>query len=206
MSKASKGRRGQKRRSKQRAPGVEMVHLTIHRGPNYVPDRFRTTLRFQKTTVLINGISPFSSQVLIPTFAYDIDPLVGSTAMPGFTELGTLYRKYRVHGSSLRVSFNNEEAFANLCYICPTNTSFGANYANYQYFLSNIRTKTKVAGAISGASRVDLSASFTTAEFGGASDLLIDDAYSGFCTGGSPTNNIYWNIGNEGVVAAVSAQ
>jgi len=200
----SRGRTKKRVKRNRKPGGTSIAPLVINRMRNYVPDRMRTTLRFQKTTVLINGISPFSSQVLIPTFAYDIDPLVGSTAMPGFTELGTLYRKYRVRSSTIQVSFNNEEAFGNLVYVCPTNSSFGANYANYQYFLSNIRSKKVMIGAISGASRANLRASFSVSEFGGVSDVLIDDSYSGFCTGGSPTNNIYWNVGNLGVIAAVS--
>jgi len=199
-----RGRTKKRVKRVRRSPGTSITPLVINRTRNFVPDRMRTTLRFQKTSVLINGVSPFSSQVLIPTFAYDIDPLVGSTAMPGFTELGTLYRKYRVRSSTIRVSFNNEEAFGNLVYVCPTNTSFGANYANYQYFLSNIRSKKNMTGAISGASRANLQASFTVAEFGGVSDVLIDDAYAGFTAGGSPTNNIYWNIGNLGTIGAVS--
>jgi hypothetical protein len=150
-----------------------------------------------------NAGSPYANVRFSPTSAYDVDPVVGSTAMPGFAEYSILYRFYRVHSSKILVDFANQEAFGLMVYITPTNTDYGANYSLGGIFLGNPRTKQICLGAATGASTGIIQSKFTTSFMGGISSLSVLDSYSSLVTS-VPSNNWWWTIGAQSATALSS--
>lgn len=126
--------------------------------------------------------------------AYDVDPTVGSTAMPGYTELSTLYRRYRVFSTTLVATFANLEVFPGTVCVCPVNADPGANVSVPQPYMSFPGAKTSMVGAVSGDSVRVIRSTASPQTFGGSRYTGADDSYSALVNAG-PTNQIWWYIG-----------
>jgi hypothetical protein len=171
--------------------GQELVNRTI----NFIAPRLRTHLTFNKfmNLGLATG-SSFLQRYFQPTFAYDVDPVVGSDGMPGFYELSQLYTKYRVNGYTISVNFCNNEQFAVQAMIMPTNTNGGGSFTP-QTILANTRTKRSLVGTYAQYPK-KLRDRVTVADFGGSSNTKSADAYSGLSAGPTaPANNIFHVVG-----------
>jgi hypothetical protein len=163
-----------------------------------MPSEYITTLVYAKPSYMFQAASVNTGVRFSPTNAYDVDPTLGSTALPGFTELAGLYKFYRVASSRVKVAFYNKEAFPEVLYLLPTNTDFGANpsTAVQTSFLSNPNCKSQIIGPLTGGGKAILTHSISTAGYSGASVERAIDPYVGRTNGSaSPTNNYYWNIG-----------
>jgi hypothetical protein len=169
--------------------------LSIGRLP--VPPRAYTKLHFWAVKALSNAAANFANVRMTPTLAYDIDPSLGSTAMPFFSELGAIYRYYRCLGSQITVNFVNQgDVTACQGIVCPVNSDPGANSLSFVNYFSNPLSKKSSFGALSGMSVAKVSGSAKTDMFAGAKWTGAFDAYCGFTTGSpNPTNNWYWYIG-----------
>jgi hypothetical protein len=161
-----------------------------------MPDRFRTTLRFNASKAINNATFINANVRFEPTFAYDIDPVIGSTAAPGFTELATMYKNYRVNRWKLSVYGSSQEAFSCQFYVCPVNTDPGANTASYQNYLSSRDSRKTFLGPLTGNGIAKLTTGWiSVASFGGSSTYTMQiDAYSGSGTT-APLNNIWCIVG-----------
>jgi len=191
----NKSKRGRRLPNREVNENRGMV-LQVNRSLNFMPSRYRTTLVFDKATIMSNTGLQYTNIRFSPTFCYDVDPIVGSTAMPGFAELGGIYRFYRCNGSRIRVSFANmEPAVAAVAIVCPTNFDPTANTATVVNFLSNRRSKTKPLGPLSGMDASIITDQFKVAEFSGVVYTGQIDNYVGSVSGGSPTNNAWWYVG-----------
>jgi len=193
-------RRGKKRtrRSKQKK-GPRNHKFMI------VPPRMHKVLRYVGGNNMINVGSVNSNRRYVPTFAYDIDPLLGSTSMPGFSELGALYRQYRVATISWKAEFRNGENFNGTCYVMPCNFDPGANSANYISYLNNPRSTLVPIGPLTGVSIKTVKGSFSLRDFTGLPNrLLADDNTVGTIAGVSPVNNVWVAIGFVGDAVQVS--
>lgn len=93
---------------------------------SFAPPRVLVQLKFFKTGN-ISGPGTSAGERLFPTNAYDVDPLFASTAMPGFSEWGLLYRSYRTLSSKISVEFSNMSAYPMAIVLGP---------ANYDYITS----------------------------------------------------------------------
>jgi len=185
-----------KRIAKQRARDEGLI-VRLPRG-TLVPARVYLTSRYFKGATLTNIGAIAANQVLEPTFAYDVDPTLGSTAMPGFAEWGALFRLYRVQGARLTVVFANAEAFCSEVYICPVNTNPGANYsaATAITYNSQPQSRKTVVGPLTGNNVKTLTCVATTEQFAGVWDSYDIDTYCGSTNGGTtPTNNWYFTYG-----------
>jgi len=205
-SNAKMSRRGRKKARQTGARisnDVSVPSRLINRSLNFMPSVFTTTLRFNKSNTLNNVGSATGSIRFTPTYAYDVDPSLGSTAMPGYLELSTLYRNYRMRSCRWRLTAANADVHPVIVYVCPVNFDTGANYAGYQALLSNNRSKKVMLSLAGGLDRADLQGSFNLTDFGGSVALTIPDSYSGTSTGTDPGNNIYLNVGifSYGVLA-----
>ncbi len=173
-------------------------------GRSLGPPRYSTTLRFNKASFHLNAVAQYSNIRFEPTYAYDIDPTVGSTAMPGFTEYMGLYRHYRVRSVVARLSVANKELFPSLIWMTAVNFDPGADTANYQNYLSSRETVKKYVGPASGMNQCTLVRRWTTDAFAGSSTRLrIQDDYSGSGTT-APVNNWWIAIGAYGDAIQVS--
>ncbi len=173
-----------------------MQTLTVL-GKNFAPDRFRTTLKFNSVGLHFNNGQIYCNIRFAPTNCYDVDPTLGSTAMPGFTELAGIYRRYRAIRFRAKVSFANAEAHTGVVWVCPVNADPGANTSSYQTYLSNKRCKAQAIGLSTGSSTAGLKTGWVgVAEFGGSRNPENDDRYSGDTSGSNaPQNIIYLAIG-----------
>lgn len=126
-----------------------------------------------------------------------MDPLVASTAMPGFAEWSQFYMRYVVRSSKLSVAFMNNEAFPAMVFVVPTNVSYTANttLANVRLLLAQPYSRSSKVGSLTGNGVTTVTHSMRTDHFSGFPDVRLDDTYGALTTGTSPTNNWYWNIG-----------
>lgn len=212
MRRRNRKARGKRRKGPSEAQSVKRT-LGINHRLEPLPPRFRTTLSFQSNSLIRNAASTFANSVFWPTYLFDVDPLVGSTAIPFFTEMAGFYRYYRLVSFTCTATFANLDATtAGTVYLIPLNINPGANALTFQSMLSNNRCKTAIMG-LSGGNGISKTLRIRAGvdEFGGVVWSGQTDAYSGTTSGSSaPVNNIYvaagWSctpaMGN-GVVADV---
>jgi hypothetical protein len=170
--------------------------VVIPRSLGWAPRRVRASLLYHAFGVVNNAGITHANVRYTPTFAYDIDPLLASTAMPGFTEWGAIYRFYRTFSSEIKVTFSNKEAFPITSCICPVNFDPTANTANFANYFSSRLAKTAAAGPLTGNGVNKLSNMFTTADIGGVASVQTLDSYCAQTSGAAaPGNNWYWFVG-----------
>jgi len=169
-----------------------------------LPARFRTQLTYQSTVGMNNAGTGYAGKRYNATYAYDMDPVVGSISLPYFTELGGIYRFYRVNASRVIVSFANLETFPLTCYIVPVNYDPGANAVPFQY-TSNPLARVRMIGGLNGMNSCRLSNAASTEQFAGSHNAHLADYYSGTTAGTAPSNNWFWAVGVDSAgVALVS--
>jgi len=145
-----------------------------------------------------NAGSAFANIRFTPTYCYDVDPALGSVAVPGFTEYGTLYRFYRLVSARIVVNFGNNEAFPLTAYVCPINFDPGANAA--LAVATSVRgqnvCRAAMLGSLTGIGTKIIRASTTTQTFGGVLWTGQIDTYCAPVSGASaPANNWYYMVG-----------
>jgi len=165
----------------------------VYRGLNFMPPIFQTKLRFSKQITMVNVASGWTNIRFSPTAAFDVDPVIGSTAMPGFTELAGIYRFYRVRGSAIKADFGNLDALAGIAVVCPVNFDPTSNTTLFQQYLSSRSARMKPLGLSTGAGTAQIVHRLTDRDFGGALSVAID-TYTASVTA-IPTNNIWWLVG-----------
>jgi len=191
-----RGTRRPQRRSRPLRPRNGNSELTIVRSPHFFPARTRTVLRFNASAAINNAGFLNASIRYRPTNAFDIDPVLGSTAVPGFTELAGIYRQYRVNNFRARISCSSLETFPVQIWACPDNADPGVNTAAFQSFISNRDGRVFFLGPATGNGiRTWRMPRTSVGSFGGtAPHTRITDAYSSLVSGG-PTNNLFLAIG-----------
>jgi len=178
---------------------------SLRRGRLPLPERLMVSTKFQKQFALNNPGFPTSSANFEPTFCYDVDPTIGSTAMPFFTEIMTLYRYYRTIKSRVKVSFATKENFPIVGLVHPVNylVSAPASGAIIESFLSNRLCAQDQLATITGKDEVILHNEASTYGFAGSKWLGDEDLYSSTGTV-SPANNWYWVVGIQSLVSLVN--
>jgi len=174
--------------------------VRVKPGNGWAPSRIATRLRFSKFVTISAAAATAANVRFSPTFAYDIDPTVGSTAMAGYSEYASMYRFYRVQKSMIKVHFANEQAFNVVVYIIPVNLDPSANYNSTQAqdYLANPFCRQSIIGPLTGRNTTVVAHSETTANYGGAWNRNVADYYTGSTAGTQPTNNWFWSVGVVG--------
>jgi len=169
------------------------------RGILPLPPRLTVRTRYQVDLALNNMGFSYANVRYEPTYCYDVNPSLGSTAMPFFTEVMLLYRFYRTKSAKISVQFVNKDASETTCYVCPVNFDPGANTSSFQQYLSNPNSKRAIASPLGGMDRCTIHHHATTAGFAGSRWLGDDDLYS---SNGSvsPPNNWYFIVGIANIV------
>lgn len=171
----------------------------VPRSLGWAPRRMRVTLRYNRFSVLNNAAIQYANIRLQPTYCYDVDPVLGSTAMPGFVEYGGIYRFYRLRSSRIRVTFSNLESFPVQVYLVPVNYDPTANANPFVFMTSSMLCKKVVLGPSTGNGVGKLTHGMSTAAFTGIRDVQVADSYSAPTSGASsPANNWFWAIGGNG--------
>jgi hypothetical protein len=134
-----------------------------------------------------------------PAYVYDMDPTIGGTSVPGFTEWAGLYRFARLRSSRINVSFVNKEAFPVTMVICPNNFDPGANTSAYANYSSSRFASLQSTGPLTGNSACTMSGFQSTAHFAGVRPNHLLDSYCFPTAGGTPPNNAwFWYVGAQG--------
>jgi hypothetical protein len=160
-----------------------------------MPASVVTRMRFNEYGILNNAGNTAAGKRWAPTNLYDVDPVLGSTAIPGFTEMSGLYRVARLNWSSAQVKFTNAEA--NLIMVVglmPINYDPGPNPSASvcQSFLSNPLCKTVQLGLASGMGSGSLRSRASTAQFAGSPVINVADSYATSTTASTNPNNWWW--------------
>jgi len=182
---------GRKRGARGRRGGTRLM---VVGGRFAVPPRTRAKLCYSKTVAITNATFGYANVRFSPTNAYDVDPVLGSTAMPFFTEYNSMYRRYRTVSAVITVNFANLDLVAYTAYVTADNQDPGANTANYAPQMSNRMSRHCVLGLGTGDGNGRLRLRASTSDFGGVRNTLQDDNYSALA-GNSPTNNWWFNVG-----------
>jgi len=192
-TKIGSGRKTGKTNRKNNTNELGRMMMVVPKQLGFVHPRTRVSLVFRKLVNITQAANTYASIRFAPTNAYDVDPVVGSTSMPGFNEYAALYRFYRVCSSDIHVEFGNKEAFPVSVGICPTNYDVGPNYSGVTTLFAQPECRNVMLGPLTGNSSKSVRASQTTAAFAGARDLGVVDTYTAQVIGG-PSNNWYWNL------------
>lgn len=118
-----KTRRYRRKKAPQRSR-----NLVIVKGPSYMPDRVRTKLVY--TDVIYQTGSSLVDWVYRGNSIYDPYAGVGGDSVAGYTEIATLYNRYQVYGSSIKVEIANQDARGLLLAVTPLIKSTA--FADYQ--------------------------------------------------------------------------
>lgn len=155
----------------------------MYRSPRPVfPQEYVTTLRYsviqQKS---LAGI--LFNWVFYQTAPFDVDPVLGNTAMPGLTELAAIYARVRPLRISYRFDVCNNEAE-------PLHVSSGFTsevLVNPDVDVAgNPLWKTKMLAAKGGMDKCTMKGSATIVQIAGTKQALFDDLY----TSSTTTNNL----------------
>jgi hypothetical protein len=162
-----------------------------------MPDRLFTTLKFfgYGNLSIIVGNQAIGARYR-PTAAYDIDPALGSTATPGFSELAAFYSNYRVTTSKLVLEASNQSsAQGAMIVLCPLNADPGAapSLGTVQSWIEQPYAEIKAMGT-AGSPAVHIEKTISTEKIFGSKMVYFDDAFTSLVTT-NPTNNWYWAIG-----------
>jgi len=182
----------------QKLPLATMV--TIPKSINLIfPDKMTAKLSYTVSGLLqILTTNGYIATYLTPSAAYDVDPTILSTAMPGFSELATFYSIYRVIASAVTVeavipSTDGIPGNSAVMVIVPLNSSpAGASYADVIGWRGNTYSKSCLLPIT--AQPTKLSSSMTTEKIFGSRAVYFDDSFTSNVTT-IPVNNWYWAFG-----------
>jgi hypothetical protein len=130
-----------------------------------------------------------------PSAAYDVDPVLGSTTMPGFTELAGIYNSYRVTKSKFRFEIVSNDARTGSVVLIPLNTDpTGAPGATTveSWPMNPYRVYKMIPPT--GARPVILEKTMSTEKIFGSKAVYFDDNFMSL-TNTIPNNNWFWAVG-----------
>lgn len=163
---------------------------------NIMPDRYYTRLRYygsQNLTIAAGAAGV--ARRWQPSGAYDIDPLLGSTATPGFAEFAAFYDQYRVTVSRIRVEISNTSTTPCQATVVPLNADPGASPTlnTIQSWPNQSYAKVVQVPGI-GAPPVRMDCEMSTEKIFGSKQVYFDDNFMSL-TNTVPTNNWFWAVG-----------
>jgi len=192
-------KRPQKRFHKKRKNTYNKIQSVIVRTPGVaVPDRMFVKLSYMDTDsrFLASAGNAFGYIRYKSNSLFDVNPLLLSSTVPGFTELSTLYEEYRVHAVKITVRFCNQESFPSVVLVWPTDAD-QATLLSQQYLqemCGNYLARFKHVSSKGGADRGAISLYVSHAKLIGTRNFNTDTTYSALVTN-NPANLMWMNIG-----------
>lgn len=165
---------------------------------SFNPENLVVDLTFTDTTFKRTDVGQPAFNFRFRASAFDVDPLLGSTSIPGFTELSSLYQAYRVRGMRIDTVITNMEAFPITVGIMPGLTDYGNNLLSQssvaQYINSNPWSRSYNLGLSgSGSESHHFVETVSTGQVFGDIVWETDDGFAAFVTT-NPANMWYWNV------------
>lgn len=163
--------------------------MLINRGATIVPDRFRTKLRY---TFRYKDSNTLDGKVFRGNSVFDPYHAVGGQYPMGFTQLATLYSRYMVHGSSIKVLATNISTTTSaLLSIVPSCASTG--FTNFNE--STEATYSRHCLLAPGASHARMMKHYmTTRKIRGIRTNKIDDDELESLVTANPVKEWYWHV------------
>lgn len=160
--------------------------MTMYKSPRTVmPSTYVTNLKYI-TDVVMTSVAGTQSSVRYTNNAYDVDPTLGSTAMPGFAELAGVYARFRTLRISYKFSACNQEAFPVSVIHGFAGTSIATTALSIQY-AGNPLFSLGCLGPLTGQCRGRFSKSAALTEIVGSKQPLYDDLFTGSTTSSTIT-------------------
>jgi len=166
-----------------------------------IPNQVISTLHYWSMVTFSNNGVSYTNNRYIPNQPYDVDPLVGSTAIAGLTEMAGFFSGMRAIKYRYCIDISNNEAFPVTVYCLPilqTGVDPTANTISGLDYPMNPLSKTFVLSAKGGQDRVkfrgtvDLAKKYTK-------QVLTDDSFaSGIASTLASGFRIYFAIGAVG--------
>jgi len=171
--------------------------------PSYARNAVRpetdVVLAFQVNKIALNAAATTCSVRYIPNGAYDVDPVLGSTATPGFTEWMALYSYYRVVKVSYQLDIANNEAVPVRAYCGFTNTDPGT--VGSTFLPGNPLYKSKLLAGKGGIDVHRFQDTKTVSTVIGTRGVEVEDNYRGTATS-NPVDLIYLEVAGNTVSGA----
>jgi len=157
------------------------------------PDEVDVILTYPAAGTLHNA-SLTVSQRWTPNAAYDVDPTLGSTSTPGFSEWAAMYTYYRVVSYDVDMMVSNLEAFPLIVYSINTNEDphlLGTGFIDYQ---TQPFSKTAIIGSLTGAANARFHHHVPCAKLLGSNAVDTADSLRAVTTG-VPADLLWYGLG-----------
>jgi hypothetical protein len=181
-NKKTKGFKTQVRRNMGKKTVIKKhPSLTMYNSPRIImPAEFDVTLSYNVQT-LVNNVGGLLASTRYGTNAYDVDPSIGSTAMPGFAEFAGFYAKFRTIAIGYKFSCANKESFPVTIIHGFSNSVVASGSLNIPY-VGNPFWGTTIAGPLTGMCKATVFGKRSVCEITGTQQPLFDDLYTGSTT------------------------
>jgi hypothetical protein len=173
--------------------------LKVPRNSYIMPDRLYTKLVFSgSNTLTVLAASNTAALRYRPSSAFDVDPLIGGTSMPGFTELGNIYATYRVTSSRIKISAvlgTTSPAGTPTLVVVPltVDPSGTPSAATVQSWAGNPYSKFMLLPT-NGSEVTTIISEMSTEKIFGSKEVYYDSNFSSVVTA-SPATNWFWGVG-----------
>jgi hypothetical protein len=146
--------------------------------------------------IVIPTTATYATRRWRPSAAFDIDPLIGSDAIPGFAELAALYGNYRVTVSRAHMMITNPSTSLGVqLIVVPLSEDPGASPDGntLNSWPDNPFAKSKLCGLL-GSPPCSITCEMTTEKLFGTNEVYTDDVYAA-SVATVPSRNWYWAVG-----------
>jgi len=160
-----------------------------------IPNELDVQLRFHDQILLVGtGLAGVSKQ-FTPNCPYDVDPSLGSTSTPGFSELATLFQFVRCVSYRYNIQFINKEAFPATCMVGHSNLNPGTG--SLLTSIGNSYTAAKSVGPmLSGLPSARFKGRIILKDLVGSMIVETDDSFAS-TTASVPTDKIYLTVSSD---------
>lgn len=142
-----------------------------------MPQEYDTVLKYIVQDVVTNAGGTRAS-IQFRSEAYDVDPALASTAMPGFVEFAGFYARYRPIAMKYKFSAANQEAFPVTIIHGFSNASIASGSLVITYG-GNPLMHTSILGPLTGMNTRTFSQKKSVVQIAGTQQALFDDLYTG---------------------------
>jgi hypothetical protein len=170
--------------------------MTLYKSPRPVmPPEYRTRLKYIVQDV-VTSVGGTKASIRFRNEAYDVDPALASTAMPGFAEFALFYARFRTLAMKYKFSAANQEAFNMTVIHGFSISSVASGSLNIEYG-GNPLMGTAILGPLTGNNTKVFQRRATVAHIAGSKQALFDDIYTGSTASATMTTQgtVYCNFG-----------
>ena len=161
-------------------------------------DKLIVRLRYPFRKLLYSLASGTTSFRLISNGPYDVDPALGSTSTPGFSEYSVLYSYNRVVHSHFHIVLSNLESTPVTVYIVHSNTDPGSTGLNWYEFANNAFGQTHMLSSIQAQPSKIINSRIRPSRLVGDRTVNTDQNFVGTSTS-NPSDLTYVGVGLEAV-------